>query len=444
MTHGDTASRADSDRWTVGTATRVITPEQPMWMAGFAKRNSPSDGTEQDLLAKAIALEDGNERTAVVATADVLFVPRQLRDRVVERIVTSHGVDPDAVMVTATHTHCGPEFREFKLDMYADLDGPYHERGATYRTRLVDELVGVIEAALNDRRPARLSYSHARCGFAMNRRLPVDGGIAHIPNPDGPVDHDVPVLVADRDGDPAAILFGYACHTTTAFSNRFSGDWAGFAARYVEATYPDATALFVLGCAGDQNPYPRREPELARQHGRTMANAVRAAVDSRRRPVRGPIRALFAEQSIPLEDSPDRAELQAMLEADERYRRVRAERLLDELNAEGEIPTTYSYPIQAFGFGDDLTLVGLGGEVLVEYAQQLKADLPDPVWVVAYANTGFTYVPTVQAIYEGGYEGRHAFERSRYSGPLRPEAEERILRHTRTLADRVRGNRTVE
>ncbi|WP_435361707.1 neutral/alkaline non-lysosomal ceramidase N-terminal domain-containing protein [Haloarchaeobius sp. DFWS5] len=435
---------SEKGRWAVGTATRDITPDQSMWMAGFAKRTEPSDGTEQELFAKATALEDGTGTVAVIATADVLFVPRTMRERVVERVTSGRGLDPDAVMVTATHTHCGPEFREFKLDMYADEDGPYHERGAAYRERLEDELVAVIDAAVQDCQPAALSYSHARCGFAMNRRLSVEDGIAHVQNPDGPVDHDVPVLVAERDGEPVAILFGYACHTTTVFFTRFSGDWAGYATRYVEAEYPDATAQFVLGCAGDQNPYPRREPELVAQHGRSLANAVRAAVDSRRQPVRGPLRTVFTEQPVTFEPAPDRAELEAMCESEERYLRVRAERLLDELDETGGIAQCYPYPIQAFGFGDDLTLVGLGGEVLVEYATQLKESLPGPVWVAAYANAEFTYVPTADAVYEGGYEGTDAILRSQYAGPLEPTNEDRILRRARALADRVRGDRTVD
>lgn len=442
MAHGGEAT--GDDDWAVGTATRRITPEERMWMAGYAKRDVPSDGVEQDLQAKAVAFEDGDGTLAAIVTADVLYVPRAVRDRVVERCTADHRLAPEAVMVMATHTHCGPEFREFKLDMYAPRDGPYHERGAAYRERLTDELVAVLEEALAAREPASLSYSHARCGFAMNRRLPVEDGIAHLPNPDGPVDHDVPVLVAERSGVPVAVLFGYACHTTTVFSDRFSGDWAGFARRYVEEEYPDATALVLLGCAGDQNPYPRREPELARRHGRTMATAVRAAVESRRRPVRGPLRSSFVEESLAFEEPPSREELEERAEAAERYRRVRAERLLAELEDRGEIATEHPYPMQAFGFGDDLTLVGLGGEVLVDYARQLKGEFPGPTWVAAYANAEFTYVPTARAICEGGYEGGDVIRRTAYSGRLDPSVEERVLRRARVLIERVRGGRTVE
>ncbi|MCU4743290.1 neutral/alkaline non-lysosomal ceramidase N-terminal domain-containing protein [Natronoglomus mannanivorans] len=455
MSHQASETTSDGDEWRAGTATRAITPDEPMWMAGFAKRDEPADGVVHDLEAKALALEDETGRLAAIVTVDVLFVPREIRETVTSRCESRYGVDPDALMITATHTHCGPEFRDFKLRMYADEDGPYRERGADYRDRLEDELVSVVGEALDDRTAATISYSHARCGFAMNRRLPVEDGIAHVQNPYGPVDPEVPVLVVEGaagDGDddgreadssPQAIVFGYACHTTTIFGTKYCGDWAGFARRYVEEEYPDATALFLIGCAGDQNPYPRRELELAKRHGRTMATAVRAAVESRRHPVRGPLRTHFVDQEIAFEEPPDRAELESMREADERYLRVRAETLLTELEETGTIQTEHPYPVQAFGFGDDLTLVGLGGEVLVEYGLQLKERLEGLVWIAAYANDEFTYVPTAQARYEGGYEGEDVILRTPFSGPLEPDVEERILRRVEAAAERVRGGRTV-
>lgn len=427
------------EEWNVGTASRTITPEESMWMAGFAKRDEPADGQVHDLSARAVAIDDG-EGACVVVSVELLFVTRGIRERVARKCEEKYDLDPDALVLTATHTHCGPEFRELKLEMYAD-EGPYYERAAGYRERLVDELAGVVGAALADRRPATLSYSYARCGFGMNRRLPVAEGVAHVPNPDGPVDPEVPVLVADGEEGIRAILFGYACHTTTVMIARYCGDWAGFARRSIEAEYPEATAVFIQGAAGDQNPYPRRELELAIRHGETAATAVRAAIEARRQPIRGPLSTLLVDQSIAFEDPPDRSELEAMAGSDRRYLRVRAETLLAELDERGEIRTEHPYPIQGVGFGDDLTLLGLGGEVLVEYALRLKERLPGPVWVAGYTNAEFTYVPTARAIHEGGYEGGEVIRRTAFSGPPRPDVEERILGGARAVANRVRGDR---
>jgi len=46
--------------WKASIATVVITPDQPMWMAGYAARNKPPEGKVHDLHAKALALEDAS------------------------------------------------------------------------------------------------------------------------------------------------------------------------------------------------------------------------------------------------------------------------------------------------------------------------------------------------------------------------------------------------
>ena len=102
------------------------------------------------------------------------------------------------------------------------------------------------------------------------------GRRCNSPYPDGPVDHDVPVLRIDgADGKLRAVLFGYACHNTTLSFYQFCGDYAGYAQEYFEKAHPGVTALFMTGCGGDQNPYPRGTLELAQQHGRSAGERRR-------------------------------------------------------------------------------------------------------------------------------------------------------------------------
>ena len=75
--------------------------------------------------------------------------------------------------------------------------------------------------------------------------------------------------VTAPDGKLRAVLFGYACHNTTLTGEfyKISGDYAGFAQLAVEKANPGATAMFLMLCGADQNPYPRSTLELAEQHG---------------------------------------------------------------------------------------------------------------------------------------------------------------------------------
>ena len=48
---------------------------------------------------------------------------------------------------------------------------------------------------------------------------------------------------------------------------------------YFEQDHPGVTALFLMGCSADQNPYPRSELAYAQKHGRSLATAVEAALE---------------------------------------------------------------------------------------------------------------------------------------------------------------------
>lgn len=444
-TRGPLTDGGSTDReWGVGSATRIVTPEQSMRLSGFAARTDPADGTMMDLHAKAVAFEDHAGRRAVLVSVEVLVVSRALRAEVAARVADEHGIDPDSLVLNASHTHYGPEYREVRFDVYG-LDEDERDQGRAYRERLADELVGVVGEAVDALEPAELRYGHARCGIAMNRRLPTADGIRFEQAPDGPVDLDVPVLAAYRGDGPELILFGYACHPTCLpLITEYSGDWVGHAMANLEERYDDATAVFVQGCAGDIKAYPQNTREVSEQHGRTVSNSVRAALDARTTPVHGPLRTVYEEIPLEFEDAPPRAELEAALESDDEFERRHARLLLEQLEEHGTVPTEYPYPVQALGFGDDLTMITMAGEVLVEYSLTLKDRLEGDVWPVAYSNEGFTYVPTRRALHEGGYEGGGAITYTDFPGPLESDTEDRVVGTALALAERVGADRADE
>mgnify|MGYP000916298426 CR=1 FL=1 len=357
--------------WKAGLAAAKITPDTLMWMAGYGARKKPAEGTLQDLYAKAMALEDEGGHRAVIVTLDLIGVLTSVRESVEKQVEEQHKLPPAALLLNASHTHCGPEYRERK---------GREEEARNYEQFLQSTLVKLVGEALADLQPASLTYGHARAGFAMNRRrnyaLPKDDINANkAPNPDGPVDHDVPVLcVSDDAGTQRAVLFGYACHNTTLQFFQFCGDYAGFAQEYLETDHPGTTAMFVMGCGADQNPYPRSTVELAQKHGRSLATGVEAALFANPRPLHGSIRCALEYVDLPWAD--------AMKE--QRH-----------------------YPVQVMCIGGDVTLVTLASEVVVDYSLRLKRELRRPpaiVWVAGYSNGYFGYIPSERVLAEGGYE----------------------------------------
>ena len=72
----------------------------------------------------------------------------------------------------------------------------------------------------------------------------------------------------------------------------------------LEEQNPGVKALFVLGCAGDANPYPRGSYEIAFEHGRELAKEVARVLTTKLTPVRGPLKTTFGEVSLPLASPP--------------------------------------------------------------------------------------------------------------------------------------------
>lgn len=421
-----------------GVASQVITPRTNVWMAGYAARKKPAEGKAQDLSAKALALEDQRGERFVIVTLDLVGVTRAMRDEVARQAEQKYRLPRDRLLLSASHTHSGPLVRPRPSVTY-DLTDEQWQAAEGYMRELQGMLVQVIGKALQELRPARLGYSHARVGFAMNRRLPTEKGYQNSPHPDGPVDHAVPVLrVEDGSGKLRAVLFGYACHNTTLALQQFSGYYAGYAQEYLQAAHPDVTALFLMGCGGDQNPYPRGAVDLAKQHGRALATAVDAALLPKPRPITGALNAVMEDvtlQFVPL----SRDELFRMSTSKDVYARRRSKLLLPELERQGQLKATYAYPVQVVQFGKDLTLVTLAGEVVVDYSLRLKREIGgNPVWVAGYSNDVFGYVPSARVLKEGGYEGGGAMRYSTLPDPFATSVEDRIIAKVIELVGRAR------
>lgn len=424
--------------WKAGAAAVKITPEQLMWMAGYAARKKPAEGKAQDLFAKALALEDGAGSRLVIVTLDLVGIPRSLREAVAKQAQEKYRLPPASLLLNASHTHCGPVVRSGGSFSY-DLSPEESKKIDEYMAGLRAKLTALIGQALNDLAPAQLGYSHARCGFAMNRRLPTEKGYQNSPYPDGPVDHAVPVLRVERDGKLRAVLFGYACHNTTLAFYQWCGDYAGYAQEYLEADHPGRTALFLTGCGGDQNPYPRGQLEQAKQHGRALANAVEAALLPKPKPVRGPLHVALETVTLEFVPPATRDQLLKQLESKDVLEARKAKHFLAELEQHGTIRNTYDYLIQVVQFGDDLTLIGLAGEVVVDFSLRLKKELAgSPLWVAGYTNDVFGYVPSLRVLREGGYEGGGAYRYSALPGPFAPSVEERIIDKVHALVKQVR------
>jgi len=429
--------------WKAGLAKVCITPQSPVWMSGYAARTKPSEGVLQDLYARALALEDRSGERAVLITADLIGLSAATVSQLTGPIARRHGLARDRVLLAFSHTHGGP----MAGDLLTSVGGPdmteeHHRALADYTNVLLKKVAEAVESALKDLRPARLAFGRGEATFAMNRRQKTAKGYVIAVNPEGPVDNDVPVLrVESAEGALRAVVFGYACHNTTLGQNVYAlnGDYAGFAEAGLETRHAGAVALFVMGCGADANPHPRETVDLARQHGQTLVQVVDGVLAGPMRPVSGGLRTAYETVSLPFAPPPTREALRALAEDPDLPRRDHARRLLAVLDRGDRLPAAYPCPVQAWRLGKEVTLVALGGEVVVDYALRLKKELgPEGLWVAAYSNDVFAYVPSRRVLEEGGYEPERSMLYYGHPGPFAPEVEETLVRKVREVVARVR------
>ncbi len=445
-------STAQAQGWKAGAAVRVITPKQPMWTSGYGGMKEPARETIIDLKVKALALEDSRGTRIVIVTSDLIGLNYEFTEAVAREVKKRYNVSRDNLLLTAAHTHCGPEMRPFVEKSpgyhYPVMDSTvvpteYAAIIPAYVEWLKGMFVEVVGESLVKMTPATLSFSSMQpVPFAVSRRYPDGkGGVLYRSGPSsywtgGPRDDTVPVLkVTGSGGDVRAIVFGYACHPITLSENVYSGDYQGFAQLFIEEAYPGSVAMFIQGHGGQLVPNARFQREYAVGHGRALADAVKKAIEKGPTPLNGPLKSAYDEVTLAFRPIPDKAALEADLKSEKSATRERAA-LIKDMQARGEkIPLTIPCPVQVVDFGKELRLVAISGDVVVDYSVALKAAYPDRfVWAAGYSN-GYIwgYLPTLNILKEGGYESSERFP----FGPFTDDVEERIMSGTRKLVGRV-------
>src|SRR5262249_46466126 len=218
----------------VGVASADITPSFPIRLAGYGARKTESEGVEQRLRAKALAIGADSQGPLVLVTVDNCGVPGKVTDGVAARLQAKAGLKRERFVVCSSHTHCGPCLDPVLPYIFGtEIPADQKERVVRYTKELADQIENVALAPLSDRKPSRLAWGEGSVAFAANRRVLKDGKwVAFGVTPGAPVDHAMPLLRAtDADGKLRAVLINYACHCTTLGGefNKVCGDWAGYA-----------------------------------------------------------------------------------------------------------------------------------------------------------------------------------------------------------------------
>jgi len=376
-----------------GCARVDITPPVGVWLSGYGSRNKPSETISDQLYAKAVVLDDGQTKIAIVST-DLLWVPLETTNEVRGIVKKKIGIPESNVLVCATHTHFGPKVEKIRKDW---PDTAASKVDKSYVQKLTKKIVESILTAAKNTSPAKLGVVKGEISeIVYNRRTKKpDGKVAmtfRLPPADpnlvfGPTDPQVAILrIEDFSRTPVGTIVNYACHPVCGATDNqefysISADYPGYTARIVEQM-EGGICLFALGTAGNMNPV-RIEGE---NHRSRIGKALGGEVLRR-------LQFVSTSNDIALKAMKKKVILPVKKD-------LPAERMIDPNKPEEILATE----IQVLRIGD-IYMLGLPGEVLVEVGLEIKKESGiENLFIISLSNDACGYVCHSQAYDEGGYE----------------------------------------
>jgi len=377
-----------------GTARVDITPSPG---AGVNLLGRPLKDRDR-LYGRALVLSDGKTSLAIVSLDLILFSSA----RVVSEAKAKWKLDH--VILCSTHTHAGMAPQGLIIgggrkdwtrgaDPAGLVDWPALSSDPWYAAT-EDKIVAAIGEAAKNMFPAGLAAARGPYDgayMAHNRRLVNANGTVRAmwdnPKrlPTKPVDQTLGVIrVDDAAGTPRAFLVNFACHAVASMNSGYlCRDFPGAMVDYVEKELGDqCMAMFVQGAEGDQDPYDMGGGEhgfnIIRQCGISLGKA-----------------ALRAAKAIPPRGGKVKSSLKAKQSA------------LTLKCRSGD--KTSEVVITTVVINEEVAMVSVPGEPFVQHQLDLRAKSPLAntfLLGLAYSGAGtpFTvYIPTAQAVREGGY-----------------------------------------
>jgi len=416
-----------------GAAQVKVTPPAGTGIAGYYHFRV-ADGVLDDLYARALVLDDGRNRAALV-TLDFIGTPRELVEGVRAAVEKASGIPAAQVMIAATHAHTGPELggplRQARKPgaVPVDPDGAQ----AAYFRGLPELIASSVTEAQQQLAPATVSAVRGDCpDLTFVRRFYMrDGSTGWNP---GKLNPDIMLPAGMPDTELQAVFFGpvpadlrraacraafvsFSMHPDTVGGTKFSADYPGVLARLIAGYHgADCVTLFGNGACGNLNhldvKWPRAQSGSyeAERIGTVLAAAVFRAEKQAALSTQGPLR--VKSVTVPVElPAVSAEEVEFAQDALRQHTDgagggfmalVRAHRVLDLAAAAGK---PLLLEVQVITLGREIAWVSFPGEVFTELGVALKKRSPFArTMPVTLANGNWGYIPDRRSYAEGAYE----------------------------------------
>ena len=270
-------------RFTAGAATGEITPPPGIPMGGHGLAGRVARGYWTRLYARSFYFDDGRGRRLALVSAELFAIPAGLRAKVLASVNRSQRLQPEELVLAATHTHHGPA-NFASAEIYNSFAGPLPNFDPELLDFLAGRIAGAIVDSIADARahaahPHELRfYRGSAPGIQRNRAIAPffanpetlrtgilersldlgascpDGGTQGCPRYLA-TDPTLQLIEIVRDGAPHGLLLFYAVHPTaiTHDADLYSSDLAGIACSLLEKERVPVAGFF-NGAEGDISP----------------------------------------------------------------------------------------------------------------------------------------------------------------------------------------------
>lgn len=243
MLSGDSIfSEKAGENWTVGFSSAVLTPDNvtsaTYYIAGY-NTNNPAKGVLDDMLAKAVYLDDNTGRGGVVICAiDCVGISRaDIND--IRKLVIESGEIPSlkSINICATHTHSAVDTQGLWGKAFYS-DGKNEE----FMNALKEKSASAIIEAYKARKDGRLYFGTVEAeGLQTDTRTPVDFDTTITS-----------IRFEPYDAVPATYIINYACHAEMlgSLTNVISADFPAYMTKEISEKTGGANVIFLNGAIG--------------------------------------------------------------------------------------------------------------------------------------------------------------------------------------------------
>ena len=424
---------ADAELY-AGAGKQSIVPPFAMHMGGFGDRLDSFTGVHDEIYARALFLDDGVTQVMIIGSG-LMALDEELTAITREKINTATGIPAENILISCTHNHSAPSYYQYDTDA----------EKSKARDFFVQQFAAAGIEAYQNRVLAEAGFRAGEIVGATRNRQQSNEVV---------IDTQLGVLrVEKKEGrEIIAILFNFTGHPVILGSENLllSGEYPGTASRTIESIL-GGVAIFTQGACGDVTVHRSGDPfaEVERL-GRLIAGEVLKTAEF-----------IHPTENVPLASAYEtiqlgRKELLPVAEAERSF--SEAESAHEEAKAAGaprailrqhenrvrmlsallrqsralkdgtlDLTPTYEGSVHVIRIGD-LVLVGVPGELFVEYALEMRQRTLQVtgknLCLVGYANGYLGYIVTPRAMETGGYEASVA----RVNGKAGRILTERALR----------------